>query len=84
MEKKVFQTATETNNLLLNLDAISKAIGASPGERVPVKKIEFVQKNVKPGKCTTPCVECNHTCHEICSGKKDDDKKMRNHGRRKK
>ena len=74
VEKKVFQTATETANLLLNLDAISKAIGASAGEKVPVKKIDVVQKDVKPGKFTTLCVECNHTCHEICSRKDDNDK----------
>ena len=75
MENKVFQTATETTNLLLNLDAISKAIGASPGERGPLKKLNLSKNSVKPGKCTTPCVESNHPCHEICSWKKDDDKK---------
>ena len=74
VEKKVFQTATEAANLLLNLDAISKAIGASPGEKVPVKKIDVVQKNVKPGKFTTLCIYCNHTCHEVCIYKDDDDK----------
>ena len=71
---KVFQSATEAANLLLNLDAISKAIGASPGEKVPVKKIDVVQKNVEPGKFTTLCIHCHHTCHEVCIYKDDDDK----------
>ena len=67
VEKQVLRTANETANLLRNLDSISKAIGASPGEKVKVTTIKTKQQDVPDGKHTTLCTNCNYTCHETCS-----------------
>ena len=73
-EKKVFEAANKTANLLLNLDAIANAIGASPGEKVEVKKSEVETVDVEAGKHTTLCVPCNFTCHEVCNLANDSEK----------
>ena len=75
VEKQVLRTANETANLLRNLDSISKAIGASPGEKVKVTTIKAKQQDIPDGKHTTLCTNCNYTCHEICAIG-DDGRKM--------
>ena len=64
VEKQVLRTANDTANLLRNLDAISNAIGASPGEKVEVKSTDVQPKPVANGKHTTLCTNCNYTCRK--------------------
>eukprot|EP00187_Rhodella_violacea_P013306 CAMPEP_0184711210 /NCGR_PEP_ID=MMETSP0314-20130426/1894_1 /TAXON_ID=38298 /ORGANISM="Rhodella maculata, Strain CCMP 736" /LENGTH=1310 /DNA_ID=CAMNT_0027173257 /DNA_START=59 /DNA_END=3991 /DNA_ORIENTATION=+ len=73
-EKKVLQTANEGQVVLSQLDALASAVGASPGEKIPVKYIEVVQKEVGRGKATTLCMICNHTCHVVCLVRNDANK----------
>lgn len=75
IEKRVLETANAVSNLLRDLDSISRAIGALPGEKVEVKKTKVIHKSVENGKHTTLCIECNFTCHEICSIGDDEGKR---------
>ena len=67
VEKQVLRTANDTANLLRNLDAISNAIGASPGEKVKIAVIEVEEQRVPDGKQTTLCLDCKYTCHKTCT-----------------
>ncbi len=67
VEKKIFQTANDAQNLIANLDALSNAVGASPGDKILVKEDRAVQKPLPQGTATTLCLTCNRTCHERCS-----------------
>ncbi|KAK1490764.1 hypothetical protein CCUS01_14359 [Colletotrichum cuscutae] len=65
-EKKILRTATEAQNLTVNMGALANAVGAAPGQKVKVTQAVAVQKDLPAGLATTLCVECNFTCHEVC------------------
>ena len=67
VEKQVLKTANDTANLLTNLDSISNAIGASPGEKVKITVTEVEEQRVPDGKQTTLCLDCKYTCHKTCT-----------------
>ncbi len=73
-EKKILRTANDAQQLLANLGALADAVGAAPGDKVEVTVTDVNQEPVPEGKATTLCMNCNHTCHEICAYGDDNDK----------
>ncbi len=67
VERKIFRTANDAQNLIANLGALANAVGAAPGEQILVEQDVSKKVPVKGGNATTLCLECNYTCHEICS-----------------
>jgi 50S ribosome-binding GTPase len=74
-EKKILRTANDAQNLIANMGALAKAVGAASGEKILVEEDRSVAKPVLDGMATTLCLACNWTCHEICTRSDDDDKK---------
>ncbi|KAF4773552.1 hypothetical protein HER10_EVM0001731 [Colletotrichum scovillei] len=73
-EKKILRTATEAQNLIANMGALAKAVGAAPGQKVKITHDVAVQKDLPAGLATTLCLECNFTCHEVCRLRDDGSK----------
>ncbi len=73
-EKKILRTANDAQQLLANLGALADAVGAAPGDMVPVMVKDVKEEPVPAGKATTLCTICSHTCHEICAYGDDNDK----------
>jgi GTP-binding protein EngB required for normal cell division len=76
VEKKIYRTANDAQNLISRLDALATSIGASPGVKIPVIQDRLITKPVLPGKHTTLCLDCKWTCHRVCKYG-DDNKKAR-------
>ncbi|PNP59433.1 hypothetical protein THARTR1_00923 [Trichoderma harzianum] len=74
VEKKIFQTANDAQNLISKLDALAGAVGAAPDTRVEVTVDRAVQKDVEGGQATTLCLDCNATCHKVCMYTDDEEK----------
>ncbi len=75
VEKKIFRTANDAQNLIANLGALANAVGAAPGEKIWVEQHVSKKKPVEGGNATTLCLECNHTCHEVCAYKDNAEKR---------
>ncbi|KAL2148627.1 hypothetical protein VTH82DRAFT_2181 [Thermothelomyces myriococcoides] len=73
-ERNIFYTAGEAKGILLELESLANAVGAAPGEKVPLRTRRAVTKDVPKGAATTLCFECKMTCHEICTMVEDSDK----------
>ncbi|KAH7161115.1 hypothetical protein EDB81DRAFT_943841 [Dactylonectria macrodidyma] len=75
VEKKIFRTANDAQNLIADLGALARAVGVAPGEKVLVDQVHVVETSLPPDCATTLCLHCHQTCHEICALSDDKDKK---------
>lgn len=73
-EKNIFETANDARQLVARLEALANAIGKPREATIEITEDVSVQKDLQPGQSTTLCLNCNYTCHEICSYSDDKDK----------
>ncbi|XDG05408.1 hypothetical protein ABKA04_005023 [Annulohypoxylon sp. FPYF3050] len=73
-EKKIFRTANEAQTLIAKLNALAEAVGKAPSQKVKIENDVSVMKPLAAGKSTTLCLDCNNTCHTICTRSDDNDK----------
>ncbi|KAJ1323455.1 hypothetical protein MN608_11610 [Microdochium nivale] len=74
VERKILRTANEAQQLIADLGALARAVGAAPGDKIETIQDKAEERDLPPGKATTLCLDCNFTCHEICNFSEDTDK----------
>ncbi|KAK6512522.1 hypothetical protein TWF481_001406 [Arthrobotrys musiformis] len=67
--ERILHTANETQCLFANLGALANVVKFKPGQhdKIEVLKNEATQEDLPEGNKTMVCLECNVTCHSICS-----------------